>query len=191
MSTHWRDGLLRLNRWRSAVFLTLLLLFAGGAIGAKRVAPKEPVPSFNQAEVTRVVDGDTVWVKPVNQTADKPYWRIRIHGIDAPESCQSHGVAATTALRQKIEGRTVEVMWLSQDVYGRWLARLHDVQTQSEVGAWMVMSGHAWSYQYKGDPGPYAGEEARARAGRLGLFVDDRALRPSQFRRLNGPCSKR
>lgn len=150
-------------------------------------------PPFVEAVVVRVVDGDTVWVKPIDQSSDKPYWRIRLHGIDAPESCQAYGQLSTRALRERIVQRAVRVSWLKRDVYGRWLAQLEDTDRSdsADIGSWMVANGHAWSYQFKRDPGPYALEEQRASAAQRGLFADAKAMRPHQFRRKNGPCSRR
>jgi len=187
--------LLRLNRRRAIFIVTVLLgyLLSSTALASRQPSTRNEQPSFSEASVIRVIDGDTLWVKPINQTSDKPYWRIRLHGIDAPESCQAHGVESTLALRKRVMQRPVRVTWMQRDVYGRWLARLHDANRMetTDVGAWMVANGHAWSYQFKGDPGPYAQEEQRASAGKQGLFAAPQAMRPYQFRRKNGPCSRR
>ena len=50
--------------------------------------------------VTRIVDGDTFWIS----SADV---RIRIWGLDAPETRDPGGPAATEALRQLIADRTL------------------------------------------------------------------------------------
>lgn len=187
--------MLRLD-WRRAMCIATVLLgylLSGTALASRQPSTRTEQPSFTEASVIRVIDGDTVWVKPINQTSDKPYWRIRLHGIDAPESCQAHGSESTQALRDRVMQRPVRVTWMQRDVYGRWLARLQDANRMetTDVGAWMVANGHAWSYQFKGDPGPYAQEEQRAIAGKQGLFAASQAMRPYQFRRKNGPCSRR
>ena len=56
--------------------------------------------------VTNVTDGDTLWVRPSAASSDsvassKPR-KIRIDGIDAPESCQLYGVQSTAALKKLI-----------------------------------------------------------------------------------------
>ncbi|MDP3310892.1 MAG: thermonuclease family protein, partial [Polaromonas sp.] len=48
-----------------------------------------------QGTVTRVSDGDTLWVRPA--AGGKPL-KVRIDGIDAPEICQAGGRAARKAL---------------------------------------------------------------------------------------------
>ena len=137
--------------------------------------------------VTWVSDGDTVWVQDRAGLAHK----VRLLGIDAPEICQDHGAVAKDALHQLLFGHHVTVQGRRYDDYGRLLARLYvgtSVTEAQDVGRWMVQQGHAWSYRYKQDPGPYVREEQRAREARLGLFVSDEAQRPRDFRRQHGPC---
>jgi endonuclease YncB( thermonuclease family) len=52
--------------------------------------------------VTHVVDGDTFDIREARRTV-----RIRICGIDAPESRERGGAEATRALRSIVENRTV------------------------------------------------------------------------------------
>lgn len=133
--------------------------------------------------VTHVSDGDTLWVRPQRGGAPRP---VRIDGIDAPELCQSHGEPARAALVGRVLGQVVQVRVRRHDDYGRALARV-DLGGQ-DIGAWLVSQGHAWSYRYRAQGGPYAKQEAQARARRLGLFLQGRAERPREFRRRNGPC---
>lgn len=133
--------------------------------------------------VSRVSDGDTLWVRPA--TGGRPR-KVRIHGIDAPELCQAHGRAARAALQQQVLRQRVRVQPLRRDDYGRLLARMS--RGGEDVGALLVRAGHAWSYRYRRNPGPYADEERAARAARRGLFADAGAQRPYAFRRQHGPC---
>lgn len=133
--------------------------------------------------VTHVSDGDTLWVRP--QRGGPPR-SIRLDGIDAPEICQAHGEAARAALVGQVLGQSVRVRVRSRDDYGRWLARV-DLRGQ-DLGHWLVSRGHAWSYRYRGRPGPYAPQEAKARRQHLGLHATARAEQPAAFRRRHGPC---
>ncbi len=161
--------------------------------------------------VTWVSDGDTVWVQDNVGATHK----VRLLGIDAPEICQDHGHAAKEALQQLLMGHHVTVQGQQLDDYGRLLARLYITPAASgqpsqregqevpaalpgellgakagtqDVGRWMVQRGHAWSYRYRNDPGPYVQDEQGARAAGLGLFAAGRAQRPRDFRRHHGPC---
>jgi micrococcal nuclease len=53
----------------------------------------------------------------------------------------------------------------------------------------MVREGHAWSYRYRRDGGPYAKQQALARAARKGLFATARPEEPRAFRKRHGACS--
>lgn len=146
------------------------------------VAAQPPKTSW-LGTVTHVSDGDTLWVRPQRGGAPRP---VRLDGIDAPELCQSYGETARAALVARVLGQTVQVRVRAFDDYGRALARVH-LQGQ-DVGGWLVRQGHAWSYRFRQQAGPYAQQEAQARGRRLGLFRQPRAELPREFRRRHGPC---
>lgn len=133
--------------------------------------------------VTHVTDGDTVWVRPLQGGSPRV---LRIDGVDAPELCQPYGDTARAALVAQLLGQTVQVRVRRHDDYGRALARV-SLRGQ-DVGGWLVSQGHAWSYRYRRQEGPYARQEAQARANRLGLFRLAQAEQPREFRRRHGPC---
>jgi micrococcal nuclease len=133
--------------------------------------------------VTRVSDGDTLWVRPA--AGGKPV-KVRINGIDAPEICQAGGRAARKALAARVLGRRLGVFARGQDDYGRTIASLE--LEGEDVGGWMVSQGQAWSYGFGRDGGPYAAQQARAQAASRGLFADRAALAPRLFRKRHGPC---
>ncbi len=154
-----------------------LLCLGGSVLAAPALKPAWT------GTVSHVSDGDTVWVRPERGGAPRP---VRIDGIDAPELCQSYGETARAVLVGRVLGQQVQVRVRRHDDYGRALARLN--LRGEDLGAWLVGQGHAWSYRYRGQPGPYADQEARARARRLGLFRQAGAERPYAFRRRHGPC---
>jgi endonuclease YncB( thermonuclease family) len=150
----------------------LLALAAGSAVAA----------SF-EGVVTLVSDGDTLWVRPRH---GGPPRSVRLAGIDAPELCQPHGMRSRESLARLVLHRDVRVEAERRDDYGRLLARveLHG----RDVGATHVREGHAWSYRFRRDRGPYAREEHAARKSRRGLWQDAAPVEPRQFRRTHGPC---
>lgn len=137
--------------------------------------------------VTHVSDGDTVWVRPDDAPPQRKPVKLRLVGIDAPERCQPWGAQATAALTARVLHRRVEVPTRGVDNHGRLLGGLF-LDDGSDVAAWMVASGHAWSSRWHRRPGPYAAQEAAARALRAGLFADALAVEPWVFRRSHGPC---
>ena len=149
-----------------------------------------------EATVSRVVDGDTVWVRAVADVAPdvaataaghrpKPI-KLRLQGIDAPERCQAWGAQATAALEARVLHQRVQVQMHAKDDHQRALGNL--LLNGEDVSAWMVTQGHAWSYHFRRSSGPYAEPEQQARAARRGLFADPAATEPRWFRRDHGPC---
>lgn len=135
------------------------------------------------AQVTRVSDGDTVWVHP---DSGGKRLKLRLEGIDAPEICQAGGDESRAALQALTLHRTLDVTVRAQDDYGRGLARL--TFRGQDIGAEMVRTGQAWSYRWHQSSGPYAKEEKSARLGRRGLFSQDDAQLPRDFRKQHGSC---
>ena len=126
---------------------------------------REPI----QADVAgraRVIDGDTIEIGSV---------RIRLFGLDAPESAQSClegsrrwpcGEQATRALVGRIDGESVACEERDRDRYGRVVAVCrHGAQ---DVNAWLVREG--WGMAYRRYSMAYAGEEASAKAAKRGVW---------------------
>ncbi len=129
-----------------------------------------PVPAF--ADITgqpRVIDGDTLEVAGQ---------RIRLHGIDAPESkqlCRRDGEPwrcgndATSALRAFLGSRTVSCEELDRDRYRRVVAKC--AMDGVDIGEWMVSRGWAVAYYlYSYD---YSRAEQRAKLGRRGVWAGE------------------
>lgn len=173
-------------------WLKRLILMVGGlgiALLSSASVMAEPADGGYLARVSRVFDGDTLWVRPADGGRRR---KLRIDGIDAPEICQTGGVAARDALRHRLQNQTIWVHERARDVYGRPLVRLS--LKGEDMAAWMVREGWAWSYRWRGDPGPFASEEAVARERGRGIFAKKRqgvAEEPRLFRRQHGPCQRR
>ena len=174
---------MKMQTWASAV---VLMLCAGLALAAQR-KPKEPKPAPPPVELTgmvsRVVDGDTLWLKTA---ADEQPIVVRIEGIDAPESCQPGGAEATAALAEMALNRHVTVKPVATDDFGRKVGKVFD--GGKDLGDRMVRDGHAWSMRFKYDRGPYVAEERMAQALKRGLHGDPGAIQPRDFRQRNGAC---
>ena len=138
------------------------------------------------AIVTRVSDGDTLWVQPIGDGGKQRPIKLRLQGIDAPERCQAWGQQAQQALSNKVLNKEVRLQTRGQDDHARVLGNVW--LGDEDVSAWMVAHGHAWSYRYRRSPGPYMEQEDEARKNERGLFADRRAIVPREFRKSNGPC---
>lgn len=134
--------------------------------------------------VRYVIDGDTLVLQP-DAAADGPI-KLRLLGIDAPEICQAGGIEARDAIAQRLAGRRVQATGDVEDDYRRRLVTV--TADGDDIGAWMVLQGHAWNARFRGRPGPYAPEEREARAARRGLFAAPDPLSPRRFRISHGSC---
>lgn len=114
-----------------------------------------------------VIDGDTVEIHGT---------RIRLHGIDAPESRQlcttpqgeewRCGQRAALALADRIDGATLRCEPRTTDRYKRLIAVCH--ARGEDINQWMVAQGWALAYrQYSKD---YVPTEALARSARLNIW---------------------
>ncbi len=130
------------------------------------------------AGVALVIDGDSLEVAGQ---------RIRLHGIDAPESRQlcrldgkpwQCGKNAANALADKIARRPVSCESLGRDRYKRIIARC--TVAGEDMGSWMVANGLALAYRrYSLD---YTDMEAEAQAARRGIWAGE-FVKPWEWRR--------
>ena len=139
------------------------------------------IPGLAVAEITgpaRVIDGDTIAIAGA---------RIRLHGIDAPESaqvCQAKGksyrcgTSATLALTRRIGGRSVSCDERDQDRYGRIVAVCH--AGGEDLNAWLVSEGLAIAYRHYSTD--YVGHERAAREAARGLWRGE-FVEPWQWRK--------
>jgi micrococcal nuclease len=139
-----------------------------------------------RAIVTRVSDGDTLWVRPLGGDGRRRPVKLRLLGIDAPERCQTWGEQAQVALSNKVLNKEVRLQTRGRDDHERVLGNVW--LGEEDVSAWMVDQGHAWSYRFRRSAGPYASQEENARQNKRGLFADEQAVEPRQFRKNHGPC---
>lgn len=131
-----------------------------------------------QAAPVRVIDGDTLGMGGE---------RIRLYGIDAPESGQTCersgdrwqcGQAATAALASWLDGKVTECVELERDRYDRAVSTCS--ANGQDVGEWMVRQGWAVEYRQYSD-GRYALSERDAATRRVGMHAGAFA-RPAEWR---------
>lgn len=144
----------RIPALAGAIAATLLLLPPSGRVDADMVGE------------ARIIDGDTVEIGGE---------RIRLHGIDAPESRQTCtvvgeewrcGESATHALVDEISGQLVTCKGNKRDRYGRLIAVCY--AGSDDLNAWMVREG--WAVAYRRYSKDYVDEEAEARAAGNGVW---------------------
>jgi len=127
------DRLLESRAWPAPASWLLVVLFLVAPAAASIAS--EPV-----AGVATVIDGDTIDIHGT---------RIRLHGIDAPESAQlcqrpdgvrwRCGQQAALALQDHLGRRTVTCVQRDTDRYGRRVAQCSVGGT--DLNAWLVANG--------------------------------------------------
>jgi endonuclease YncB( thermonuclease family) len=143
----------------SIIRLTPLLLVLAACL------PAEP----NLVGRASVIDGDTLEIH------DR---RVRLWGVDAPESRQHCGdadggvwrcgAAAANALDDRLRDEVVRCFERDRDRYGRMVAdcRMGD----EDIGAWLVREG--WALRYADYAGTaYLIEETATRRARRGVWA--------------------
>lgn len=143
-----------------------LRLFLRPCLLALLLLPATAMPAQPLAGTASVTDGDTLEIHGQ---------RIRLHGIDAPESgqlCHRNGEpwrcgqTAALALSDFIGRRVVSCEPRDKDRYGRIVAVCSVGGTN--INRWLVAEGHALAYrQYSMD---YVRDETAAKTARKGVW---------------------
>jgi endonuclease YncB( thermonuclease family) len=158
-----------------------------GALLAALLLATAPAPAlaqtreFSSASV-RVVDGDTMAMGDT---------KVRMFGIDAPESSQTCtgaagettpcGASSTKALAAAVAGRPVRCSQKSLDQYGRSVAVCYGGPTGgADLNAGQVAAGQAVAYTRYSKL--YVEQETAARAAKRGIWAGP-FVEPEQFRR--------
>ena len=125
----------------------------------------EKIESVWSGKVVKISDGDTATVF----TSDFKEVKIRLNGIDTPESSQAFGTKAKDALGNLIFGKQVTVLDAGKDRYKRTLGfvRVDGV----DVNAMMIRQGFAWHYKSFNSSPELAEFEQMAREAKIGLWA--------------------
>lgn len=167
--------------------VSIALCMAGALVGLKKLSQPDldtphtfPQPSGSPTSVSgptaallvgrsSVVDGDTLEIHGT---------RIRLEGIDAPESRQRCGSAgqewpcgqqAALALSDWIADRPVSCQRRGTDRYQRVIGRCY--VNNVDMQGWMVSNG--WALAYRRYSEDYVAAEEHAAAARVGMWRDE------------------
>lgn len=130
-----------------------------------------------RGQVVEVTDGDTYDVRR-NSGATVT---VRLFGVDAPESNQPYGRAATRTARGYVQGRAVRVVPRETGRYGRTIARIRiGGRSLAEL---LVRDGFAWHYdRYAPNATALARLERQARNADRGLWAASDPVPPWNWR---------
>jgi endonuclease YncB( thermonuclease family) len=134
-------------------------------------------------KVIKVSDGDTITVLDSNNQKHK----IRLKGIDAPESQQTYGDISTQSLSELVYDKEVLVTWDKKDKYYRILGKV--IVDGRDANYEQLKKGLAWYYkQYEKDLNDedkkkYSEAEEWARNYTEGLWANSNSIPPWEYRR--------
>lgn len=136
-----------------------------------------------RVRLVRIHDGDTITVKD----ASKRNFKIRLIGIDAPELKQKFGEKARRELKRILrrDKENIIVKTFGLDRYNRILAQVFINQT--DIGLELLQNGFVWFYDSselpKTDWKLYRDAFEKAKETKTGLFANEKAVNPKDFRR--------
>jgi endonuclease YncB( thermonuclease family) len=146
-----------------------------------RPKQRSQIASFS-GQVVGIEDGDTIMVL---DDANRTY-KIRLQGIDAPESGQAFGERSRQNLSEEVFDKQVAIEWSKRDRYGRIVGKVR--LNGRDVCLQQIKAGMAWHYKYyQAEQSPedrklYADAEDEARAIGRGLWADANPSPPWDFR---------
>ena len=134
------------------------------------------------------VPSEARWVK-VDRVTDRKTivlmdrTRVRLHGIDAPERDQPYSPIATAAL-EYIVARSVYLVEVDEDRYGRLVGQLYHSKDGYDINASMVCAGYAWWYE-RSTPDSQVLDDCQIEAHQApkGLWEDGDPMPPWEWRR--------
>jgi len=150
------------------LILRTALLFGCVFVALVTVSAERPTDLVNKritGTVTRVVDGDTidVMIPPGRKV------RVRLHGVDTPESGEPFSEQATRFARVLMFAREIEVTGKDVDGRDRLVARVRVNQTDASEA--IIAAGVGCTFRrYVSDPILETAQD-RARASRAGFWA--------------------
>lgn len=130
-------------------------------------------------KIVSIPDGDTLNIINGNNKKVK----IRLYGIDAPETTQKYGQASRDYLRKIVKNKRLTYKIRSKDDYGRVVATLYG--DNKDLNYEMIKAGWAWHYRYYYKSKKYAEAEKNARNQKIGLWKGDNPQAPWEYRKEN------
>lgn len=122
----------------------------------------------------KVSDGDTITLIKKGEKI-----KVRLYGIDAPESTQSYGQYCKNQLEKLLDNTKIRLEIKDKDNYGRTVGIVY--ANDEDINAKMVQSGCAWSYQNYTTK--YLNDEKIARVNKIGLWSEKNPQNPRDYRK--------
>jgi micrococcal nuclease len=132
-----------------------------------------------KAKVIGIKDGDTVVVLDSlnNQIT------LRLAEVDCPEKRQPFGTKAKHFTSDQIYLKTIKYVVTDTDRYGRNIAMIYYDTDNKYISAEIIKAGMGWHYKRYSTSKELALLEENAKKDKIGLWVDNNPIEPSEWRR--------
>lgn len=160
-------------------YLLFLLMF-----GWSMQVQANNVISIKSPLDVKISDGDTLSFRLQGENM-----RVRLVGIDAPESKQRYGRESTVQLKRCLQGKDIKIIYKKKDSYGRLLGKL--MVDGRDCNYNQVVNGAAWWYEEFSneqdaiDRQKYNLAQNYAKSTKLGLWGAGDTTKPSEWRKTN------
>lgn len=136
--------------------------------------------SIFQAKCIHIADGDTITVLDNTNTQIK----VRLHGIDCPESHQDYGNVAKEFTAKFCKGKSVTIVHTDDDRYGRMVGLV--IVGKDTLNTELLKAGLAWHYnRYDSNP-VWQHYQDGARENKKGLWAQPEPVEPWEWRKSKG-----
>ncbi len=171
-----------MRRIRTLAVLSVLWAAVVSRAAAPVISKAPQAGEILTGKVVAVADGDTLTI-----LVNKTQYRIRLHGIDCPESHQPFGTRAKQLTADLAFGKIARVEVLDRDRYGRLVGIVtvprKDGQGEMILNHELLAAGLAWWYQkYAPDDQRLSALESKASKDKCGLWSDPGAIAPWEWR---------
>lgn len=139
---------------------------------------------FFQAKVIGVSDGDTITVLKEGVPL-----KLRLNGIDCPEKSQDFGQKAKDFTSELVFSKQVLVFARGKDRYKRTIAEVY-LSGGENLSDLLIARGYAWWYRSFSKEIHRQILEEKAKAEKLGLWKEENAFAPWDFRKSQKQASK-
>ncbi|KAK7300469.1 hypothetical protein RJT34_11313 [Clitoria ternatea] len=141
--------------------------------------------NFTEADAfhKQIIDSGYRVIPIQNEEVLAKKYRIRLRGIDAPESAMPYGKEAKMELTKIVQGKSLRVLVYGEDRYGRYVGDIYC--NGIFVQEMMLKKGLAWHYAAYDKRQELEIWEKQARAKRVGLWVSKNPEEPWEWRKKN------
>lgn len=152
-------------------------------VAAAQRSKARAVKDYTKADALhkKIIDSGYRVINVQNEEVLARKYRIRLRGIDAPESSMPYGKEAKEELIKLVQGKSLRVIVFDQDRYGRCVGDIYfNGKFIQEV---LLKKGLAWHYTAYDHRSQLENWEKEARAKRVGLWASSNPQKPWEYRK--------